>query len=638
MSDAGTQQTRLTRLGTRLGAALALGLALAALAAMPSPAQAATFTVTNTDDAGPGSLRQAIEDANAAAGADVIQFQIPTLPDAIVLFSGELLVTDSVDIQGPGAPSLVVTGNTSLRVFNIENGQALIDVTISGLTISGGSAIQGAGILDNGENLTLNRVVLTGSSATSDGGGLWVGGPATSVTLQDSTVSGNTADRDGGGIYVEGMDGTLLIEQTTVSGNLAGRNGGGIYFAAPSAEVTIAHSTIAGNFTTLEGGGIYASGISVTLDQTIAGDNMTTVDNDLANDSDGSFDARFSLIEFPGTANLNDNGGNVLNQDPQLGPLTNNGGPTPTHLPALTSPAVNAGDPAFVPPPATDQRGLPRVVSGRIDIGSVELGAGTVQFSEPTYTVFENVGTATITVTRTGGSAGAVSVNYQTSDGTATQPGDYLPAAGTLNWADGDLEPKTFQVTIVNDPDVESGETVILTLSAPQGAALGSPSMAELTILDNDQPTSIQFSEPTYTVFENVVTATITVTRTGGSEGAVSVNYQTSDGTATQPGDYLPAAGTLNWADGDLEPKTFQVTIVDDPDVEGSETVILTLSAPQGATLGSPSTAELTILDNDQPTTMVPGIPTLGDAGKVLFAGLCGLAALLLLRRRRLGA
>ena len=521
MSDAGMQQTRLTW----PRAALALGLALAA-AMMPSAAQAATFTVTNTDDSGPGSLRQAIEDANTAAGADVIDFSIPTLPDAIVLTSGELLITDSVDIQGPGARSLIVTGNTSSRVFNIENGSALIDVTISGLTITGGSAIQGAGILDNGENLTLDSVVLTSSSATSDGGGLWVGGPATSLILRDSTVSGNTADRDGGGIYVEGMDGTLLIEQTTISGNLAGRNGGGIYFASPSAEVTIEHSTIAGNFTALEGGGIYASGISITLDQTIVGDNMSTTDNDLANDSDGSFDARYSLIEFPGTANLNDNGGNVLNQDPQLGPLQNNGGPTPTHLPALTSPAVNAGDPAFAPPPATDQRGLPRVLSGRIDIGSVELGAGTVQFSEPTYTVFEHV-----------------------------------------------------------------------------------------------------------------VTATITVTRTGGSAGAVSVNYQTSNGTAIQPGDYLPAAGTLNWAAGDTAPKTFQVTIVDDAAVESSETVILTLSAPQGATLGSPSTAELTILDDDQPgTSPTPGIPTLGDAGKVLFAGLCGLAALLLLRRRKLAA
>jgi predicted outer membrane repeat protein len=575
MSDAGTQQTRLTGLST----ALALGLTLTIVSAV----QAATFTVTNTDDFGPGSLRQAVEDANAAAGADVINFQIATLPDAIVLISGELLVTDSVDVQGPGAENLGVIGNTSSRIFHLENGSAVIDVTISGLGLATGSATEGAGIFDAGENLVVDSVVFNSNSATTDGGGLWASGSA-SLTIRNSRFSGNTADRDGGAIYVENLAGPMLVENTTLTGNLAGRNGGGALFLTPSGTVTFdrttisvnnttlsgggfyldgtggngtasgafiirsstlsgnnavdgagayfnlpagpvsfEHSTVASNTATGTGGGIFVVGASVTLDQTIVGDNTATTDNDLANDPDGSFAARFSLIESPGAAVINDNGGNILNQDPQLGPLQNNGGPTETQKQANTSPAVNAGDPAFTPPPATDQRGFPRVADGRIDIGSVEIATGILQFSSATYTVNENGGTVTITVTRT-----------------------------------------------------------------------------------------------------------------GGSDGAVSVNYQTSDGTAIQPADYLAAAGTLNWADGDTAPKTFQVTIVDDMLVEGSETVNLTLSAPMGATLGSPSTAVLTIVDGDQPTSNVPGIPTLGDAGKVLFAGLCGLAALLLLRRRKL--
>ncbi|HEV2851952.1 MAG TPA: choice-of-anchor Q domain-containing protein [Thermoanaerobaculia bacterium] len=611
MSDTGVHQTRLTRRQRRAlarkaakpgAAALALGVAMAAAPA----AQAATFTVTNLDDDGPGSLRDAIGQANALAGPDTIDFQAG-LAGVITLASGQLAITDSVDIQGPGASVIAVNGNTGSRVFYLYNGSALLDVTISGLTITGGEASSGAGIFDNDENLVLDGVTITGNSASGDGGGLWASGLSMNLTLRDSTVSGNTADDTGGGIYVGSTGGPLLIQRTLVSGNLAGTRGGGVYFSDPDGAVTLDQSTVSGNTAGSQGGGIYlysteggpftiqnstisgnnavdgagaffyapddpviienttvsgntATGTGggihfydaslytgeialrhstiagntaatgggvyvgvgpVTVDQTIVGDNTADSGPDLANGSDGSFNLRFSLIEAPGTANLNDGGGNILNQDPQLGPLADNGGATQTHLPAGTSPALNAGDPAFTPPPSTDQRGFPRVVGSRIDIGSVEVGAGTVQFS----------------------------------------------------------------------------------LSG-------------------------------YTVNENGVTATITVTREGGTAGAVSVSYQTSNGTAIQPADYQTAAGTLNWANGDAAPKTFQVTIVDDVAVEGNETVNLALSNPQGATLGSPATAVLTILDNDVAATA--SIPTLGDAGKLLFAGLCGAAALLFLRRRKL--
>jgi hypothetical protein len=131
------------------------------------------------------------------------------------------------------------------------------------------------------------------------------------------------------------------------------------------------------------------------------------------------------------------------------------------------------------------------------------------------------------------------------------------------------------------------------------------------------------------------LTITITVTRTGGGDGAVSVSYATANGTAVAPGDYLSAAGTLNFADQDTAPKTFQVTIVNDTVPENSETFTVTLANPQGgAVLGSPATETVTILDDDALPPVVQ-IPTLGDAGKVLLAGLMGAAGLLFLRRRR---
>jgi outer membrane autotransporter protein len=155
-------------------------------------------------------------------------------------------------------------------------------------------------------------------------------------------------------------------------------------------------------------------------------------------------------------------------------------------------------------------------------------------------------------------------------------------------------------VPILNDSVVEAGgETVNLTLSAPAGATLGSPSAATLTITDAVvSPGTLQFSSPTYTVGEADGTATITVTRAGGSSGAATVNYSTSNGTASAGSDYTAASGTLNWADGDSVSKTFAVPILNDSVVEaGGETVNLSLSAATGATLGSPASATLTITD-----------------------------------------
>lgn len=110
-------------------------------------------------------------------------------------------------------------------------------------------------------------------------------------------------------------------------------------------------------------------------------------------------------------------------------------------------------------------------------------------------------------------------------------------------------------------------------------------------------PASVAFSAATYSVAENAGTATITVSRTGSSSGSATVKYATSSGTATAGIDFSSTLGTLNWADGDMTDKTFTVTILDDSQTEGSETVNLTLSNPTGSVLGSSSTAVLTITD-----------------------------------------
>jgi sugar lactone lactonase YvrE len=236
--------------------------------------------------------------------------------------------------------------------------------------------------------------------------------------------------------------------------------------------------------------------------------------------------------------------------------------------------------------------------------------AGTLQFSSATYFQLEgDSGTslAAITVTRIGGTFGAVGVSYATSNGTATAGSDYTATSGTLSWANGETGTKTFTVTVQGDTTAEPDETVNLTLSsATGGATLGSPANATLTIvLDEAAPANgtLQFSAASYSAAEGnsgSSTATITVTRTGGSAGAVGVSFATGNGTATAGSDYTATNGTLSWADGDTAAKTFAVTVLGDTTVEGDETVNLTLSSPTGgAGLGSPATSVLTITNDD---------------------------------------
>jgi hypothetical protein len=228
---------------------------------------------------------------------------------------------------------------------------------------------------------------------------------------------------------------------------------------------------------------------------------------------------------------------------------------------------------------------------------------GLLQFSAATYGVGENAGNATITVVRSGGTAGTVTVDFATSNGSASAGTDYTASSGTLTFGPGEAS-KQFSVPIAEDTAVEGDETVNLTLSNPtMGAVLGAPVAAVLTIVDNDTgggPGSLQFSAASYSEAENAGTATITVTRTGGSSGAVGVSYATSDGSANAGSDYTAASGTLSFATGETT-KTFTVFLTDEPSAEPDETVILTLSNPTGgATLGSPASATLTILDTDR--------------------------------------
>ena len=184
-----------------------------------------TFTVNNTDDSGLGTLRQAIEDANAKAGLDTIEFDEELSGQEITLTSGELQITDDLTISGLGAEELTVSGNNSSRVFKIddENNNTRIDVIIDGLTIADGftdDPNEGSGI-ENLENLTVTNSTISGNSGWGiqivgdrDTDGDSVSGIA---KITNSNIFGNE-----NGIYIEGgnsASGSVAIINSTISGN-----------------------------------------------------------------------------------------------------------------------------------------------------------------------------------------------------------------------------------------------------------------------------------------------------------------------------------------------------------------------------------------------------------------------------------
>jgi len=221
----------------------------------------------------------------------------------------------------------------------------------------------------------------------------------------------------------------------------------------------------------------------------------------------------------------------------------------------------------------------------------------TVQFSSTAYSVNEGGSTATITVTLSAASGRTVSVDYVTSSGTATIGSDYTATSGPLTFNPGQTS-QTFSVPITDDTLDETNETVNLILSNPGNATLGAPAEATLTIVDDDAPPTVQLSSTAYSVNEGGSTAIITVTLNAASGLTVTVDYATSDGAATAGSDYTPTSGTLTFNPGQTS-KTFSVPITDDTFDEPDETVNLTLSNPGNATLGTPASATLTIVDND---------------------------------------
>jgi Calx-beta domain-containing protein len=232
--------------------------------------------------------------------------------------------------------------------------------------------------------------------------------------------------------------------------------------------------------------------------------------------------------------------------------------------------------------------------------GDASAPVGSLVLAASGYTVAQNGGQLTVTVDRTGGSNGAVSVSYGTSNGTAIAGTDYTATSGVLQWADADTSAKTFSIPISNAAPFSGSKTLTIALSAPSaGAAIGNPGSATATISgDAAAPVgSLQLSASSYTIAQGAGSLAVSVTRTGGSSGAASVTYNTTGGSAVAGTDFTATSGTLSWADGDASSKTFSVPVSNATPFSGNKSFTISLSnaGTTGAALGSPSSAIATI-------------------------------------------
>lgn len=333
---------------------------------------ATTVSVTGSGDSGAGTLRQALVDAN---NGDTIAFNL-NLPATISLTSGELLIDKDVTIRGPGTQLLTVAraqNASHFRIFHITPGHT---VTIEGLTITNGyinfGFVSGGGIYNDHSDLTVNKCIVTGNSAHSQGGysGGGIGNNAgfsgaASLTINDSIITENNVTDGitfniGGGIFnfaLGGGTGTVTINNSTISNNRAVQ-GGGLFTDGTNSghsNITINNSTFSNNSATFNGGAIVTAGeengqASLVITNSTFSGNSVDQSSELCdcnraaaiwNNGDGGL---HSIVEL----------GGVIFHTAQQNNITNDGGTIVSHGYNLTSDAgvlnTNGGSGSFDAP------------------------------------------------------------------------------------------------------------------------------------------------------------------------------------------------------------------------------------------------------------------------------------------------
>jgi Ca2+-binding RTX toxin-like protein len=382
-------------------------------------------------------------------------------------------------------------------IFNSGLTYILNGSTVSGNdnSFSGSLSPRGGGIANLGRMLMVDSTIRNNDS--SSGGGIYNN---SSLTLINTTLNGNTA-RAGAGLY---NNGSLGLVNTTISGNVAqGFGSGGIY--VNGGTINIVNSTITNNSSNsnISAGGIERTDGTVVLRNSIIAGNLNVGGGKA--DLDGTFngDNNNLIGNLTGATGTVGTGSDIVNPNPGLGSLQNNGGLTQTHALLTGSPAINAGNNARVVSDDEDLdndsnttelipfdgrgRGFNRIVSGTVDIGAFEVQASTLPIlSINNLTVVEGRdANAVLALSLNNPSSQAITVNYTTSPVTATANSDYTTKTSTLTIA-ANATKGTISIPILNDNLNENNETFTITLSDPVNATLGN-TKGTVTITDTLQ-------------------------------------------------------------------------------------------------------------------------------------------------------
>jgi CSLREA domain-containing protein len=604
----------------------------------------AQYIVNALDNDGDGicdtthcNLREAIIASNAVPG--VINFA-PGLTGTIT-FGAPPQITNHVVINGPGAEVLAISGNNIATVFEIPN--AGKSVFIRGLTIRDGfnSTFGAGGNITNAGVLTVENSVITAGHGEFTGG-IQTYGP---LTIKNSTLSNNVggigasepACASIGGAIDLSSELTINITNSTITGNSVATdcdsNSGAINLFA--GRVVMTNSTVTNNTASSISAAIggYTGTPSVIRNSIIAGNTGASTGADVQ----GPFTSGgFNLIGNAGTVTAfsqpTDQVGSTLSPiDPMLGALANNGGHTPTHLPQVGSPAIDKGNSFGV---ATDQRGSERpsdnaAIANALggdgsDIGSVEVAVpASIQLSSATYSDSETNAdhTFNLIVSRYGSSAGAASVDFAVTDGTATvADNDYeiTPSTGTLTWAGGDSADKVIAITIKGDTKFEIDETVGIALSNVTGGAALGISSSVLTITNDDGVPTISVDD---TVFggDTLVAGSFTVSLSNPSIQSITVHYSTADDSAHNGEDYTAASGTLTFNPGETE-KMVPVNVLPNTVNEATEQFFLNLDTPTNATIADAQGIGTIFDDDPQATVAIDDVShTEGNSGATAY-------------------
>ena len=479
-----------------------------------------TYSVTSLGDSvtadGVLTLREALAAANtnqavgdAAAGsysaADSIEFAAG-LTGTILTHRQTYQITGSVDLVGPGASELTLDAGGSGGVLSIVG---VYDVSVSGLTLTGGNAMNGGGIYSSGANLVLDDVVISGNTASSSGGGLYQ--TAGTATLTNVTIGGNWAHY-GGGLYQR--DGTSTLTNVTIGGNTAFYSGGGLYLDFGIADLR--NSIVARN-AAVAGPDLYRSGAG----------NIVFGDSNLIGDGAGQ-----SLV--------NGASGNLVGTtaspiDPLFVSMVGTD-PTQWNLRlGLNSPAANSGDNAWIPPGiTTDIAGGPRILGTTVDMGAYEFNAGDANHDGKVD----------------GLDLSLLGTNWQTTSAEGDLNGDGMVDGLDLSvlgarWQSHLVEALSVTAAEPVEPVVATEPPATVETIAP--VALVTTTQTE-ALQPQTQPSPVVSPTPTYT-------PAITGSIVGGLAADTLYNSQSADLVAEEPQTSVPAVqASLVLVDPEEEP------------------------------------------------------------------------------------